>query len=528
MNTNRIKSLKNNPSFAIDIIKLIEKEIGRSINRTEENLVITAIKHFPEPRFHQHKIDDIMVIIKNAIIDEIATDHYEYNDIDTHEMLKQTIDPDKHDDIITMNKKRTIKPVDINIESVLGYKSISTLVKKVNEPISSVNTIYLLLDTRYRTLENDGTKYFKWDHMNKLTIAQGTVNSFGEIRDIISMDVMPFKIPNVASAINDYNLITLSIDEFCSQSIIAHENRKFHFIGCIDTITNDWLTFCAKDYHKGEYKFNKPITTLNSVTIKFGNPLAPITFDKDRLQGTITYGSPTILTFDENHNLNNTSIVYVETFNTFNSRYDSGIISQFTNDQGIIATRLTSTSISLPIDTTSIVSGLTGVINPPSMSLAGTISATENSMIIIGTGTAFLNDFSNNDYIQIQNNLSNPIFQIKSIQSNTKLTLQSNYTSVSGTYAYRFTGLTIIGVGTAFKTELNSYDNVIINDNGNSPNFTIKKIISNTELLLNSPYTGLDGSGFTISKDNSISDVWGVYFGSKRIFMTMKLNYLSS
>ena len=115
---------------------------------------------------------------------------------------------------------------------------------------------------------------------------------------------MPFRIPAVASAITPYNRITTFVYELCPQSYVAHEERRFHFIGDVEFKLGGWLEVCSDNFSDGEFKFNKPITHLDSMTITFATPLEPIVFDKDRLLGTITsYASPTVIQFPENHNL---------------------------------------------------------------------------------------------------------------------------------------------------------------------------------------------------------------------------------
>lgn len=355
MDIKQIYSIKKNPEFVLRIVKSIETEIHRSINHEEENLVISVVKNLPNRYFSEYSIDAIVIIIKNIIIEEFAITQCEINTVDTHEILKHTID--------TNIKNET-------------PKNISTLVKKINDPISSVHTAYLLLDSKYRILENDGTEYFSWGYMNQLTISQGTVNSLGNIRDIISMVLMSYKIPNVSSADNVYDLVTLSIEEFISQSTIAHNGRRYHFMGCVERnkSTAQWLSICSDDFHKGEYKFNKPITSLDKITIKFGSPIEPIIFDKDRLHGIITYGSPTIFNFTENHNLMTNDIVYIDTFNTNNRSFDCFVINNINNKNGQPATVLSTTSISIPVNSSSIITTLTGTVTTPIMILLGTIT----------------------------------------------------------------------------------------------------------------------------------------------------------
>ena len=529
----QIEQIKNSPKVVIHIIDNIEKKIKRSVDKEEENLVISAVKNMPNEYFSTYTLKEILDLIQNIVIDEIDTNHREINDVDIHEVLKHKIDPNRQNEEALKKKEKNKNVVETNVDSIFGYTDIATLVKKVNEPISSINTVYLLLDTRYRVLDNDGTTCFTWDHINQLAVAQGTVNSLGNIRDIISMALMPFNIPNVLSDNHPYDLVTLSIEEFISQSVIAHESRKFHFITCIDKqkSTDKSLLLCVDKYNNGEYKFNKPITSLNKITLKFGSPLEPIIFDKDRLPGSFTYGNPTIINFNEPHNLDSSGLtfdtVYVDTFYTVNPPYDGNVISNINSQSGNLATVLTPTNISIPVDSSSIITALAGSINAPSLLLLGNIITTNNSNIITGVGTTFTTDFIVGDYIQIQNQQES-IFQIQSIQSNTQLTLTTNYQTTPGTYTYRRTGVIINGTGTQFTTELHPGDNLVINDGGTNPSFIIKSIQSNVELTLETPYTGLDGVGFIINKNNSILCEWSVFFSSKRIFIPMELRYLSS
>ena len=524
MNVYQIEQIRNNPNFILQIIKQIELEISRKINDEEEDLVVSLVKNLSNNYFTSHSIENVMQVIKNAIIDEIAKVHCNINNVDTHEILKRTITKENIH-VEKKNNKTTV--VETNIDSIFGVSDFASLVKQINEPNSSVNTAYLLLDTRYRTLENDGTAFFSWCHINNLVRSQGTVNSVGNLKNIITIALMKYRLPAVANAINIYNRITVSIDEITAQSIVGHEDRRFHFMCNVDKQLGNWLEICSDDCYKGEFKFNKPITTLDTITIRFGNPLEPLIFDKDRLQGIITYGNPTIFNFSEPHNLYVPDIVYNDTFTTKNPKYDSLIINQISLPTGLVPTILTPTSVSVPVDSSSIITALTGTVTPPSVLLIGTIVATNDSSVVTGIGTSFNTDFIIGDYIQIQNASSFPIFQIISIQSDTKLIIDAKYNDNSGTYTYRKTGLLLIGTGTLFTSQLNIGDNIIINDGGINPEFTVKSILSQTELILEKPYNGLNGAGFVFSKNNSIADIWNVFFGSKRIFLILELKYLS-
>ena len=71
----------------------------------EENLVISAIKNMPISYFKRRTMENIITLIKDTVIDEIAIVHCAINDVDTHEMLKYTIDPNKKDEDIMKKEK---------------------------------------------------------------------------------------------------------------------------------------------------------------------------------------------------------------------------------------------------------------------------------------------------------------------------------------------------------------------------------------------------------------------------------------
>ena len=228
-NINNTYDIIHSQSFLINIVKKIETLVKHDLSDSEEDLVINCINKVPIHILNTSPIERIVNIITDTVISELNREHSIRNDIDTHEMMKKQISkkiayPDD-------NYKDTSNNIEVNVETLFGIKDVATLIKKINEPISSVNTAYFLLDTRYRVLENDGSTYFKWCHMNNITTAQGTFNSIGDIRDIISIKLMQYRIPKVPSAITPYNRISLLIHEFSAQAFMAHENVQYHFIG---------------------------------------------------------------------------------------------------------------------------------------------------------------------------------------------------------------------------------------------------------------------------------------------------------
>ena len=336
--------INNTYKFAIKIMNRIGNKINRDITDTEEDKILKLINFIGNNKIKLHEQNiDIFEYTQNQIMKNIF---YEADSVDVHDLLKLNL-IDNHEVEVDNSDK-----VDVNLSSIFGYSNISTLVKKVNEPMGSINSAYLLLDTRYRSLGNDGTLFFKWHHINNIFTSQGSVNTLGNIRDIISMTIMPYRIPLVDTAITPYNRISMLVDEFSSQAYIAHENKRVHFMCNVDRQVGNWIDICSDDFSNGTFKFNKPITHIESITIRFGSPLESIIFDKDRLNGTFVFGNPTRINFNENHNLATNDIVYITDFNANNSPTE---ISAINDTTGNAVTVINPTSITLDIDTTGIV-----------------------------------------------------------------------------------------------------------------------------------------------------------------------------
>jgi hypothetical protein len=219
-----------------------------------------------------------------------------------------------------------------SIKNILGVNRLSDAVRKFN-PQSLVRRNYILLDSRYRIITslsaNGGVPSFSWNYIvNSQQTAQGTANIVGNIRDIIGIRAYPFRIPYVSNADNRYSRVTMLINELGSQSFIAHENRKFHFM-FQSTIDSDFIDLSTDNQNDGYFWFEKPITTLDTITVTFGSPLEAITFDGDRDTCTIDYftiAPLTQITTQTEHNLNNGDRVYF-------SNFDLGAVNPILVDQ---------------------------------------------------------------------------------------------------------------------------------------------------------------------------------------------------
>ena len=508
-----IEYLKKNPQFTINIIKLIEDSIRRKLNNSEENIVIKYVKNISENVFKQNSLETIINHIKNLVISDISKELANKNDVNIHGLLTSRIDPNTE-------HKTSINNNNIDIKSAFGYCDLDELLKKIHKPITLYNA-YLLLDSRYRNLDNDGLDYFSWTHINNFLRNQGTINSIGDIKDIKSISISPYRIPYHESAITPYNRITLNINEFFVQSVVAHEKRTFHFTGVPsidDTLNPKWIDINTTEFNKGKMKFNKHITTLDTITLSFGTPLEKINFDKDRLNGVFTYGSPTIITFDEAHNLKDNDIIYISTFTTLNTQANSILINDFNNTTGIKCSIISNLSISIPINSSSLIPE-TGTVTSPFLVIppTSTVTITKSNNMISGNATNFTTIFKVGEYIQINNGNSNPFYKIVNIVSDILLQIESNYTYNFGTFTFNKTS----DIVTTSLTSLQIGDNLIINNT----NYTVFYINGNN-ITLDRPFDGIESVlQHDCVKNNTINTPYMIFFGSKRIFINLKIEY---
>jgi hypothetical protein len=277
--------------------------------------------------------------------------------------------------------------------------------------------MYILLDTRYRLLDNDGTRYFKWNFLSNNTITQGTVNALFDVQNIIAMRTYPIRIPYVSNLDNAYKRVTMYISEFSGQSIIGQESRNYHFI-YKSSVDNRFIDLDPSAVAQNSYfKFKQPINRLDTLTVTFASPLQTVLFDTDRLNMNITaYAANTTLVALQDHNLETGDTVYITNFTTANPVYDVNVITAINNPDGIIVTYVNATTITIPVDSSSLL--FTG---------PGNINVVNGSPTIVGNTTVFLTTFRPGDIISILG----VKYTITSITSDTSLTISTNYAGVT-------------------------------------------------------------------------------------------------
>ena len=328
-----------------DLVNFIDKiNLSSVYNKDidEVNVKIISIykdnvskpKNFDMQEYLKNQINDIPAVISNHTYESFTDSKKEYLSDPNDSALIQTL----------MNMMPSLSSEDdqIKFTKIMNYES---LLRDSN----------MLLDSRYQNLSNLDQTRIQFMIMNnsKLKVpGSGIITSIAPMRDILEIEIFPFSIPYSSNADNYYKKITLSILELASISIDSYEDCQFHFI--FSATKNGNLI----DLHpiNSIFRFYKPITQITNFTLRFGTPMTPIKFDKDRLYTkSIDYTSnPCLLTFTEDHNLISGDLVYINDFNTLNPSKDLNIINTFNDSNGYLCTRLSNVEISINVDATQV------------------------------------------------------------------------------------------------------------------------------------------------------------------------------
>lgn len=359
----------NTDIFYKDIIKKVSIDIKRPLEMGEKNQVINFIKNIDPNLLTPSLKEKTVNIMVNTLVDEFSNYKCEQaSDVDSQQVIRENIgvssesgtthgiydNPSFTIQRLSEEKKEQEKINRIpyatsqiqdekigksDINNLLGMSTADEVVRILN-PKSQYRKNHMLLDSRYRIFleqSDENISKFRWNYIQKSqSTINGSVNVIGNVRDIIGFRIYPIRIPYVTSADNNYARISVFIEELASQAFIAHEGRKFHFM-MNSTIDSSFINLEA-DVYNGYFWFERPITTLETITLSFGNPLEPIVFERDRDFCSFNYfiiNPFTQITTEKEHNLQNGDRVYFTNFNV-------GTVNPVLVDQIIINNKIKS------------------------------------------------------------------------------------------------------------------------------------------------------------------------------------------
>jgi hypothetical protein len=222
--------------------------------------------------------------------------------------------------------------------------------------IQDVYSAYVLLDSRYRKIQgvigNPITRY-TWEYTPTIYTESGTTNSVSRIQDVLYMQIQPFYIPYTPAADNVYRRVSMLVDEFSALAVVAHENRRYHYMLQSERDGNR-IRLDPPSTDEGKYRFSTPINRVDQLTISFGAPLTSIVFEPDRFNITIAPINPleTHLVFPQAHNMTNGEIVILSGYTTGAALADEAKINIINQLDGHVVNVVNATTLSIAINLT--------------------------------------------------------------------------------------------------------------------------------------------------------------------------------
>ncbi len=434
--------LINNTEFVKVLYGKIQVCLKRPPNTNEKQYVRKILSADMPEKYRNRSPSEILNEYVAFFVNRFKNNNPSYDQVDYHEISKSMIGLDSESNVTDFSKTASqtfatsvLTQSTVGVSSFLGitdpqkYAALFLRLPTAGTPSGSGGVIkqeYITLDSRYRSLDNDGTAYFKWNAVYDNSDIQGGFNINQRVRDIVALKSYPIKLPYVASADNDFGRITLLFQEIQSLAFIGHENTKYQFIYSTDVVDR-WIHLRTHNNNDGLFQFYNPVTQLSSLTAYFRSPWQPIVFDQDRLSMNVPnpsgYASKTTFTSVAKHNLETGDLVYISGFTSINTSSDGPIIGNVNTTYGNIVTYEDDYTFSIDVDSSNMYK-----------SGAGTINVTNGSTLVTGAGTAFISLFQIGDGIRILP--SNTQYIISSISSDTMMILTSPISEATGAYSY--------------------------------------------------------------------------------------------
>ena len=263
------------------LIKNVKKELNvATISNDEINIIFQLFNKMPKDLSVKNKITQTaQQFTKLKTVDDVNIQDYLQESINT---LVETENDQYVSSVIDDNKT---KPTKINlsqttIDSFLGIKDLYTLQMLFN-PESLYTHHYIVLDSNYRITaqESATTTVFKWNYARTKNITTGFCNSASDIRDIIGMRMYQPRVPYVVAMDTSAKRVSVLIAEFSAQAFIGENGRRFHFLfrPNYSTATTS-VELSTEDYNDGIFNFRKPISSFDTLSISFGDPLVLVSF----------------------------------------------------------------------------------------------------------------------------------------------------------------------------------------------------------------------------------------------------------
>lgn len=346
------------------VYRKITEQLGRKLLEQETVYIRHMIEKLDMKQFTNWDTETVTRVVSQALVKKLNNLYHNsklkdqpiYNqgilkkDYDMHEYMKSEIGYRPDEEVIANSGSVAIQ---LAIDKVFGMVEPRELQLAFN-PETLYQKHYIVLDSRYRLLTTNGTSVFRWQYIDNVNSRQGTVNTVGTIRNLVGMKLYQPVFPN--KSLNSMTQrLSILIEEFAAQSFIASAERRYHFITRTTPTSNGKYVECqTEDFNDGVYKFHTPVTTFDTLTVTFGDPLDIISLSYDRANVTFSYGLTTTVTCPIAHNLASGDRVFLSDFTTDAPAVDKIYIDAVNDKFGLAVTVTSPTAFTLPVNTSTI------------------------------------------------------------------------------------------------------------------------------------------------------------------------------
>ena len=229
-------------------------------------------------------------------------------------------------------------------------------------PIVSSKSMSIYIDSRVRNVSSSpamSIANFEFSLVPRLArsdIGDGSI----QVR-VMPSQITYFKIGKVILPYNSIlrqrnysNEITLTFAALRSNGIIGREDTyHFSFTYMVSPSNSQLIELLPVDKY---CKFSPPLRIVDDLTLRFNDPIYPISFDNDRMipsqfnyqstDGRIAFSSP--------HNLNTNDVIIVNGLTTNSDAHNSTLLATINDPRGIVITTIDQFTVSTGIDFTQI------------------------------------------------------------------------------------------------------------------------------------------------------------------------------
>ncbi len=264
-----------------------------NLHPVAQKYLIKTYNDLPSSMFQGHSATDVIRVLTKFFVQQIPKVMQEFKEaqlkpFDQHEWQRQNIgstasaEQDQYfSSLLGPAVVDTADTKSVKIQEFLGINDMPSLQYLIN-PKAAWVYYYAVLDSNYRDTANEDSKNitsFTWNYSGDQNLTGNSATTVGTIRDVVGMRMYQPRVPYVAAMDTLSKRVSVLVKELQAQAVITSTGVRYHFLlRPIYEFGQTSIELTTEDYDDGRFYFKQPITTMNSFTISFADPINPITF----------------------------------------------------------------------------------------------------------------------------------------------------------------------------------------------------------------------------------------------------------